>query len=91
VEPRALVFTRRGASASGSRWRLDLHPKRARRHRVLCGPLFDRAAGNSIATLRTRITLRRGYSRAIEAWEVGAEVRNVRNNRPELMDRVRLL
>jgi len=28
---------------------------------------------------------------AIEAWEVGAEVGNVRNNRPELMERVGLL
>jgi putative SOS response-associated peptidase YedK len=27
----------------------------------------------------------------IEAWEVGAEVGNVRNNRPELMERVVLL
>jgi putative SOS response-associated peptidase YedK len=31
------------------------------------------------------------YAGAIEAWEVGAEVGNVRNNRPELMDRVALL
>jgi putative SOS response-associated peptidase YedK len=28
---------------------------------------------------------------AIEAWEVGAEVGNVKNNRPELMERVGLL
>jgi putative SOS response-associated peptidase YedK len=28
------------------------------------------------------------YGGAIEAWEVGAEVGNVKNNRPELMDRV---
>jgi hypothetical protein len=27
----------------------------------------------------------------IEAWEVGAEVGNVKNNRPELMERVGLL
>jgi hypothetical protein len=27
---------------------------------------------------------------AIEAWEVGAEVGNVKNNRPELMERVGL-
>jgi hypothetical protein len=27
----------------------------------------------------------------IEAWEVGAEVGNVKNNRPELMERVELL
>lgn len=31
------------------------------------------------------------YGGTIEAWEVGAEVGNVRNNRPELMDRVGLL
>jgi hypothetical protein len=28
---------------------------------------------------------------AIETWEVGAEVGNVKNNRPELMERVGLL
>jgi hypothetical protein len=28
---------------------------------------------------------------AIEAWEVGTEVGNVKNNRPELMERVGLL
>ena len=31
------------------------------------------------------------YGGDIEAWEVGAEVGNVRNNRPELMERVGLL
>jgi putative SOS response-associated peptidase YedK len=31
------------------------------------------------------------YGGAIEAWEVGAEVGNVKNNRPELMERVGLL
>jgi putative SOS response-associated peptidase YedK len=31
------------------------------------------------------------YAGEIEAWEVGAEVGNVRNNRPELMERVGLL
>ena len=31
------------------------------------------------------------YGGAIEVWEVGAEVGNVRNNQPELMDRVGLL
>jgi putative SOS response-associated peptidase YedK len=31
------------------------------------------------------------YGGAIEAWEVGADVSNVRNNRPELMERVGLL
>ena len=31
------------------------------------------------------------YGGAIEAWEVGAEVGNVKNNRPELMDRMSLL
>jgi putative SOS response-associated peptidase YedK len=28
------------------------------------------------------------YTGDIEAWEVGAKVGNVRNNRPELMERV---
>jgi putative SOS response-associated peptidase YedK len=36
-------------------------------------------------------TLIKPYVGAIEAWEVGAEVGNVRNNRPELMERVGLL
>ena len=31
------------------------------------------------------------YPGAIEAWEVAAEVGNVRNDRPELMERVGLL
>jgi len=31
------------------------------------------------------------YGGAIEAWEVGAEVGNVKNNRPELIERVGLL
>jgi len=31
------------------------------------------------------------YAGEIEAWEVGAEVGNVRNNRSELMERVGLL
>jgi putative SOS response-associated peptidase YedK len=31
------------------------------------------------------------YAGAIEAWEVGAEVGNVKNNRPELMERATLL
>jgi putative SOS response-associated peptidase YedK len=35
--------------------------------------------------------LMRPYAGAIEAWEVRAEVGNVWNNRPELMDRVGLL
>jgi putative SOS response-associated peptidase YedK len=35
--------------------------------------------------------LMKPYAGAIEAWEVGAAVRNVKNNRPELMDRVGLL
>ena len=33
----------------------------------------------------------RALSGKIEAWEVGAEVGNVKNNRPELMERVGLL
>jgi putative SOS response-associated peptidase YedK len=35
-------------------------------------------------------TLMKPYAGAIEAWEVGAEVGNVRNNRPELVERVGL-
>ena len=35
--------------------------------------------------------LMKPYAGEIEAWEVGAEVGNVRNNRPELMERVGLL
>lgn len=31
------------------------------------------------------------YAGEIKAWEVGSDVGNVRNNRPELLDRVRLL
>jgi putative SOS response-associated peptidase YedK len=31
------------------------------------------------------------YAAEIEAWEVPAEVGNVRNNRPELMERIGLL
>jgi putative SOS response-associated peptidase YedK len=37
------------------------------------------------------ITLLTPYPGAIEAWEVGAEVGNVKNNRPELMERIGLL
>jgi hypothetical protein len=36
-------------------------------------------------------SMMRPYARDIEAWEVGPEVGNVRNNRPELMERVGLL
>ena len=36
-------------------------------------------------------TLLTPYPGAIEAWEVGTDVGNVRNNRPELMERVGLL
>jgi putative SOS response-associated peptidase YedK len=36
-------------------------------------------------------TLMKPYAGEIEVWEVGAEVGNVRNNRPELMERVGLL
>jgi putative SOS response-associated peptidase YedK len=35
--------------------------------------------------------LMKPYAGSIEAWEVGAEVGNVKNNRPELMERVGLL
>jgi hypothetical protein len=31
--------------------------------------------------------LMKPYAGAIEAWEVGVEVGNVKNNRPELMER----
>jgi hypothetical protein len=31
------------------------------------------------------------YAGDIEAWEIGGEVGNVRNNRPELMERLVLL
>jgi len=31
------------------------------------------------------------YAGALDIWEVGREVGNVRNNRPELMERVGLL
>jgi hypothetical protein len=33
-------------------------------------------------------TMMTPYAGDIEAWEVGAEVGNVKNNRPELMERV---
>jgi len=33
----------------------------------------------------------RPYASAIDAWEVGADVGNVKNNAPELMERVGLL
>jgi putative SOS response-associated peptidase YedK len=35
--------------------------------------------------------LMKPYASAIEVWEVGAAVGNVKNNRPELMERVALL
>jgi putative SOS response-associated peptidase YedK len=35
--------------------------------------------------------LMRPYAGEIEAWEVGAAVGNVKNNTPELMERVGLL
>jgi putative SOS response-associated peptidase YedK len=31
------------------------------------------------------------YTGALDIWEVAAEVGNVKNNRPELLDRVALL
>jgi putative SOS response-associated peptidase YedK len=34
------------------------------------------------------VEMMKPYAGAIEAWEVSAEVGNVKNNRPELMDRV---
>ena len=41
-------------------------------------------------TLDYAAELMKPYGGAIEAWEVGAEVGNVKNNRPELMERVGL-
>jgi putative SOS response-associated peptidase YedK len=35
--------------------------------------------------------LMKPYAGAIETWEVGAEVGNVKNNRPELIERAGLL
>jgi hypothetical protein len=32
----------------------------------------------------------KAYSGAIDVWEVGKEVGNVRNNKPELLDRAAL-
>ena len=37
------------------------------------------------------VAMMKPYSGEIEAWEVGAEVGNVKNNRPELMERATLL
>ena len=37
------------------------------------------------------VTLLTPYPGMIEAWEVGADVGNVKNNRPELMERIGLL
>jgi hypothetical protein len=48
-------------------------------------------SGNSMIGCAARPTRRRhdeAYAGDIEAWEVGPEVGNVRNNRPELMKRV---
>jgi putative SOS response-associated peptidase YedK len=35
--------------------------------------------------------MKKPYGGAIDAWELGPDVGNVKNNRPELMDRVGLL
>jgi hypothetical protein len=40
---------------------------------------------------RPAVTLLTPYPGMIEAWEVGADVGNVKNNRPELMERIGLL
>jgi putative SOS response-associated peptidase YedK len=37
------------------------------------------------------VAMMKPYAGDIEAWEVGLEVGNVKNNRPELMERVGLL
>jgi hypothetical protein len=42
-------------------------------------------------TAGDRDEMMESYAGTEEAWEVAAEVGNVRNNRPELMDRVGLL
>jgi hypothetical protein len=42
-------------------------------------------------TLGQAAALMKPYAGAIEAWEVGAEVGNVKNNWPELMERVGVL
>jgi putative SOS response-associated peptidase YedK len=39
------------------------------------------------ATPKQASTMMTPYAGDIEAWEVGPEVGNVRNNRPELMER----
>jgi hypothetical protein len=48
-------------------------------------------AGNAGILLSWKAARYKAYAGAIEALEVGAEVGNVNNNRPELMDRVGLL
>jgi hypothetical protein len=46
---------------------------------------------SSLKLLRLAAATITPYAGEIEAWEVGAEVGNVRNNRSELMERVGLL
>ena len=68
------------------------------------GRRLDRSRGKPVAYRRPAVGLLHGrrsaalrralmkpYIGDIEAWEVGAEVGNVRNNRPELIERVGLL
>lgn len=43
------------------------------------------------ATPKQATAMMKPYGGEVEAWEVAAEVGNVRNNRPELMERVGLL
>jgi putative SOS response-associated peptidase YedK len=45
--------------------------------------------GCAVRPIKQRL-LMKPYAGPIEAWEVGAEVGNVRNNRPELMERIGL-
>jgi putative SOS response-associated peptidase YedK len=51
------------------------------------GQFDDWTRGTPVQTA----TMMKPYVGDIEAWEVGSEVGNVRNNRPELMGRVGLL
>jgi hypothetical protein len=62
--------------------------------RLACARLLKgfKAAASSARPVRRAAALMPPYDGAIEAWEeVGAEVGNVKNNQPELMERVGLL
>jgi putative SOS response-associated peptidase YedK len=53
--------------------------------------LFAFSAGDTLGTPDRAEALMKPYAGAIEVWEVGAAVGNVKNNQPELMERVGLL